>query len=1083
MLAAMPAGVFAHASFDEMLAAFLADAPSSPSLRPALVVIPSIPFSDHLQLAIAGARGICMGYEFLTPAGFIAGLTGRKRGSFWSKDRLAWGIFPHARDVAERLGIAPASASPRDLFAVSRMLADGLDQYGHFRPEMIRAWAAGESGLPENAGDALRTHEAWQRALWEKLRAETDEEHPAVALPGLRDAPEFLRRAREDFARITVLGSGAVDPLLVEVLGLLRDAGSEVTVHVLLPTLEYLADLKSRPAALAAAREDPEGFSDQAGHPLLSSMGRHAVGTFLLLGRLDEQYAGWPEAGGSGGAEPVTLLARLQSDIRNLREPGGGGSADGSIRVHSCHGARREMEVLRDEILRAFKDIGDLQPSDVHIVVPSLETYAPLVRAVLEQVFQAEENSKDAVLKVRVTELPRAEEDAMIGGVLLLLEMAATGRCEASRLMDLLHLPPVQKALGIADDGRGLERARGWIRDSGLTHDLGESAAAPEIGSWKFARDRIVGGFWHGDMEQARYPDEGGFVLPVENALGSDAELLEKFLRWHACLEDTMREWSAAAVPSAWAERLRLALVNVLGCGDGDDLKARPHFALLRGQDCLETADAGVILDWLDEATGEERRRSVHSGKITFGRFRQLQNIPCRVLAMVGMQDAAFPRRGGAPAWDLLQAAPKIWDRNPRVDDRQLFLDALLAPTDRLIITGSTCNVRTNEDEPFSSCVDELLRVLADMGAAREDIVIRHPLQPFSARYFLDSSRLPRSFSAGNAAVARGIAEAGDRREERPFWASGQEAPADDPPLLEISLHELIAFWKDPARAYIRAQGISLWQEEEDDKTLDFAPVQLDPLEKWKVRNAIVEETILRPDNLDLVKARLAAGRMLPKGELGEQVWGGMEKDAKSLGENIRKNRGDVLPIACDPNWADNPLPDCRIRVTGHVRLTADGSGLLAWQINEAKTARHFLGPWIEAVFAAYVGRPLPTFFFQGKESQPRTLHPALPGNAKNIVRGFLLGLRRPLCYAPETSNAIVAETSRQPSASLEQVLEKAKAKCWDSRNYPTFAPGEGETAAAKLAWRDRDPFAEQGEWRRWAEAIAAPLRAWSGVS
>ena len=82
------------------------------------------------------------------------------------------------------------------------------------------------------------------------------------------------------------------------------------------------------------------------------------------------------------------------------------------------------MEVLRDELLRAFDEIKDLKPEDVLIAVPSLDDYAPLVSAV----FYTKENP----LPVRLTELPASEGDEILEGLLALLElargMALTGR-------------------------------------------------------------------------------------------------------------------------------------------------------------------------------------------------------------------------------------------------------------------------------------------------------------------------------------------------------------------------------------------------------------------------------------------------------------------------------------------------------------------------------------------------------------------------------------------------------------------------------------------------------------------------------
>ena len=50
------------------------------------------------------------------------------------------------------------------------------------------------------------------------------------------------------------------------------------------------------------------------------------------------------------------------------------------------------------------------------------------------------------------------------------------------------------------------------------------------------------------------------------------------------------------------------------------------------------------------------------------------------------------------------------------------------------------------------------------------------------------------------------------------------------------------AFWKDPALAFLRAQGIALSREEENDEELNRAPLSVDGLQKWSIKQSIFEE-------------------------------------------------------------------------------------------------------------------------------------------------------------------------------------------------------------------------------------------------
>ena len=127
-----------------------------------------------------------------------------------------------------------------------------------------------------------------------------------------------------------------------------------------------------------------------ARNPLLSSWGRDAREMQLVLGAAlphgdDEATPDAPEAS--------TLLQRIQDDIRFDRAPAGAGSGgpttprllleadDDSIRVHSCHGRGRQVEVLRDAILHLLDADPTLEPRDIIVMCPDIENFAPLIQA------------------------------------------------------------------------------------------------------------------------------------------------------------------------------------------------------------------------------------------------------------------------------------------------------------------------------------------------------------------------------------------------------------------------------------------------------------------------------------------------------------------------------------------------------------------------------------------------------------------------------------------------------------------------------------------------------------------------------
>ncbi|PRC47394.1 exodeoxyribonuclease V subunit gamma, partial [Mycobacterium sp. ITM-2017-0098] len=127
----------------------------------------------------------------------------------------------------------------------------------------------------------------------------------------------------------------------------------------------------------APRREDTS--HRHVGHPLLATLGRD-------LRELQRSLPAHPHTDETLGtaARPDTLLGWLQADIgTDLVRPDGRSfdTADRSVQVHSCHGPARQIDVLREVLLGLLADDPTLEPRDILVMCPDIETYAPLIVA------------------------------------------------------------------------------------------------------------------------------------------------------------------------------------------------------------------------------------------------------------------------------------------------------------------------------------------------------------------------------------------------------------------------------------------------------------------------------------------------------------------------------------------------------------------------------------------------------------------------------------------------------------------------------------------------------------------------------
>ena len=93
----------------------------------------------------------------------------------------------------------------------------------------------------------------------------------------------------------------------------------------------------------------------------MRSWGRSALETAGLVRGLGAR--GRRRAAVDDVAAPTTLLRHLQGDIVEDRPPTPfAGAADGTVQVHACHGALRQLDALRDALDACFVADPTLEP-------------------------------------------------------------------------------------------------------------------------------------------------------------------------------------------------------------------------------------------------------------------------------------------------------------------------------------------------------------------------------------------------------------------------------------------------------------------------------------------------------------------------------------------------------------------------------------------------------------------------------------------------------------------------------------------------------------------------------------------------
>ncbi len=970
--------------------------------------------SSHLGASPGRADGVCANIEFPFPGTLVDAATSAAAGidpaaDPWRAERLLWPLLSVVDACLYEPWLAPltthfAAARPagadqqrqRRLARVQR-IAELYDQYARWRPAMLQAWARGESC--DAGGRPLPAANAWQAELWRQLRetigTPSVAERLEGACAGLREHPEQSRLP----ARLALFGITRLPASELAVLRALA-AHREVNLFVLHPSPE-LWDRVSADGATSGRGQLPrrrERSARLAANGLLASWGRDSRELQLVLS--DGLHAG-PQAGEQVASsrhhalrEPPagTLLAQIQADVRANRAPPGSPAAgapdarlelseqDRSLQLHSCHGRPRQVQALHEAILHALADDPTLEPRDVIVMCPDIETFAPLITATFgvaarseqEPDAQAPATGARVELRVRLADRSLRSTNPVLGVVARLLELA-DARVTASQLLDLLDTDPVRRRFALDDDD--LAQIRDWVMASGIHWGLDAS----HRGSYRL--ERVGAGTWEAGLDRVMLgvalSEAGGRlferVLPL-GEIDSDAiDLAGRFAELIDRVAVALRELAGPHTIAGWARAIAAAAEALSASGEREQWQQLALRRLLDGLVAEASGAAGATELALSELrallgarlAGRPTRANFRTGHLTICTLVPMRSVPHRVVCLLGLDDGAFPRHAPDDGDDILLADPRVGDRDARAEDRQMLLDALLAARETLILTYTGNDERTNAPRPAAVVLSELLEVVeatarCERGSARERVLVRHPLQPFDQRNFVRGALVPENcWSFDPVALQGARALRGVRVAPAPLLS----APLGDLEEPVLALGDLLAFVQRPVRAFLRQRlGISIVERDEDVR--DGLPVELDALARWSVGERLLAELLSGTEPRAALLAEIARGE-LPPGELGRKVLQDLWPHVDSIATHARAYAGSLPPRSLETvvALAGGPLLTGSVSgVRGSVLLSVTYSRLgprhrlAAWVRLLALTAAHPQAPF-EAVT---IGRPAP---------------------------------------------------------------------------------------------------------------------------
>lgn len=848
-----------HAARLEDLARGLAEdlaahAPRQPfATQTILVAHPGMARWLRAELAHVNAQGIAAGCSFLLPGELLRRLGDTLPGPFREEDRYRPEVLRLALyDLFGEPGFAIDGESEAERFRRAAREAQRFGRLAIYRGDWLESWQQGQAGGEDGA-------------LWRALRHRLGHgDRPAR----VRAIAEHLARATpETIAPLFVFGLGHCAPDLLELIGTLARQ-APVTWYLVNPCRDYWLEFRSPKGVAQAAWRDRDDYLE-TGPPLLASLGGQSRALWQALLSADALEEPLPEptafAPGRLGALQRAIHEGIESPRFEMTPD------DPSLRIHACASPLGELESVREALDAALVRDPALRPDEVVIMAVDPGRYRPW----LDAVFGGDTGS----WPLRVADLDWLAHEPWFQLVATLCDIAGAP-VRRSAWLGVLGHPEVQRHWQLDRDlvaalARALDHAWGSFGIDGA--DRGDGSDEHSLG---MATRRL----WRRYAEDVPESDWALTGLAAEALAHAEGVL--------ACMQAWRRAASTSQPMATWAQALRQTLVALCGPGLPEYGQARQTlFGMLADLEA-DARLAGIAAPLPFVAFRNLLEERLHApamdapspgGGIRFTGLVPFRSLPFRFIAVLGLEDGAFPRVDPEDGEDpRMRADPRLLDRDRRAEDRQLFLEALLNARETLHLAHVSRSPQDGSEQPVSTLVSELVQVLVQAEVSTVQATgdepsrdwFRHqsPL-PFAPSRFVRGTSVAAWWPAAEALAAPGV-----RRAKWPVAGTRD---------FRIRLSDLQAFLRHPG-AWFGRQRLGLGLRHSYWRDPDVEPLD-DHLPSSSRRK------------IELIRQAIAAGKfpdeppkdwvalgVLPAGQQGVRAFAALRrKCAEAFGDRI----------------------------------------------------------------------------------------------------------------------------------------------------------------------------------------------------
>ncbi|MTI88056.1 MAG: hypothetical protein FH748_08820 [Balneolaceae bacterium] len=786
------------------------------TLEPVWIVVQNNEVREWLTLQYAQRKGIAANFNFILPSEFLWLLYRLKKPNVPHElpsdlESMRWTLLHLFRNQPALWEQVPLlddeKKSERQLYEFCGQLADVFDLYQVYRPDMIRGWA--QSNLMTPSAD-----EKWQALIWNKLKEYWAQRFSDELYPGRSQAlQELLSWIEDDEAFKNSL------PEALHVFGLSQSSK---------PFLDIITSVSANSEVFYYNLVSQDVVKNEFGE-LLERWNRCKYNQTQLLSQL---------------AATKKLKTIEQDALKETQEMP-------SIRLHSCHNRRREVEVLKDEVLRFLDDYPQFNLQDVLVLVPDADAYASTLSTIFGQ-------SKEE-LALPITNLNAYASDTVEYTIQQLLDVLGSD-FKVTEVLQLLVLKPVKEKFGITDSE--LDLVEEWIIRNKIFFGLGDSVQ--DAYSWKKGISQLISGF---SMELDSLEVYRGLV--PDRGVGSTDQIVlaSRLSAFVHALKEAHAFTESHKHPEAWLEVIQQLIRLFIGESEST---ARQLTVLhnkvkkLKTQLALSGFEGKVSFElmrsWLSEKFNSFSSSSGRFGQgITVSTYVPYRSVPFKFIAMLGMNEGVFPRQVVRPSFDLINQNPQAGDRILKEDDAWLFAETLQAAGSHLHLSYEGRDQKTDTEKLPSILIQQMLDI-----PEPEIKVCKHSLHPFNTSYYDNGEK---SYSAYNATVASRL-HASDKSGRR-FINNEFRIEEEEPG--SLGTHDLIQYFCHPCK-YFAANKLDISFFDDIQELEDREPFKLQGLDRYYIDHLLFE-SLQQNKNEKLIYNYAKSAHLIPEALAGKKAF------------------------------------------------------------------------------------------------------------------------------------------------------------------------------------------------------------------